>query len=50
MFDRTFTVKRCDIDDPLDKIFYVDPSAVFMRGKKVISSLENKAPAVKETR
>jgi len=47
MFDRTFTVKRCEVDDPLDRTYYVDTTGVFMRGKKVANVLEGKAPLVK---
>jgi hypothetical protein len=49
MFDRTFTVKRADAEDPLDRIYYVDSTSVFMRGKKMGNTLEGKV-LVKETR
>jgi hypothetical protein len=42
MFDRTFMVKRADVEDPLDRTYYVDSTSVFMRGKKMANVLEGK--------
>lgn len=43
-------MKRCEIDDPFDRTYFVDTTGIFMRGKKLGAALEGKIKETRETK